>query len=381
MYGQRGDDFLDGGTGVDLIDDTEGDNTHLALWGTGIVPDSSYYAVTVDRTDDDDELGSLRWSLGFAEAVDPTMLAVVDFQIPDDDPRYIDVDETIGGDTDPDAFLLQTTDALPPLLSGNVVINGLSQGGYAEQVLSAGEEPNPSGPEIILDGSYILNNGIDIRSDGNGVFGLDIRQFLQHGILIRGNENRIDSNFIGTDPTGTMDLGNNGIGVFVLNASFNRIEHNLVSGNQINGIVIGGPAAGGNTIADNMIGTDVSGTAALGNTLGVHLGDAPGNVVEHNLISGNLVGIDISGLAAVGNTVRDNRIGTTADGLTPLGNRADGIFIDGAPGNTLSENVITASGFNGILVSGAAPPATRFSEMRFMPTGVSASILAAAVSP
>ena len=352
LYGQRGGDFLDGGTGWDLIDGGEGDNTHLALWATGIVPEGPYYTVTVDHTLDDDEPGSLRWSLGFAEALDPTMRAVVDFQIPNDDPRYVDIDETFGGDSDPDVFRLQAADELPPLLRGNVVINGLSQGAFAELVLLESEEPNPAGPEIILDGSYVLTHGVDIRSDRNGVFGLGIRQFQQNGILILGDENTVGSNFIGTDPTGNIGLANLGIGVLVFNGAGNHIVTNLISGNAVNGVVLSGTGAQNNVIWGNRIGTNADGTAAIGNTFGIHLFDAPNNLVEQNLISGNEFGLVVGQPNASDNIIRGNVIGLMADRSTPLGNDQGGLSINGAPSNLITENDIAANGTHGIGIQG-----------------------------
>jgi len=102
----------------------------------------------------------------------------------------------------------------------------------------------------------------------------------------------------------------------------------------------------------------VTGTYAIGNVLGIHLADAPNNVVRGNLLSGNLVGLDISGAPATGNVVTGNFIGTTASGNAPLPNRADGIFIDDAPGNRIGGsgpgegNLIGANGLRGIYVDG-----------------------------
>ena len=106
----------------------------------------------------------------------------------------------------------------------------------------------------------------------------------------------MQGNFIGTDATGTQALGNGSDGVLVSSrglggsASQTTISGNLISGNAVNGIeILGG---GNNLVAGNLIGTDVSGTKDLGNAHdGVVIDDTTdtGVVVAttgHNTIGG-----------------------------------------------------------------------------------------------
>ena len=80
---------------------------------------------------------------------------------------------------------------------------------------------------------------------------------------------RLRGNFIGTDASGA-DLGNN-IGVVALGAN-NTIggttpaARNIISSNDGFGVQIAGT---GNKVQGNYIGTDASGTLDLGNNLGV----------------------------------------------------------------------------------------------------------------
>src|SRR5262249_52820525 len=154
---------------------------------------------------------------------------------------------------------------------------------------------------------------------------------------------------IGTDVTGTVDLGNGTDGVRIQNSGGNIVgcdpapkvctlaEGNLISGNNASGIAMFNP--GFNTIKGNKIGTDVSGTLALGNTgVGLEV-QSPGNVIgcdaspalcttsEGNLISGNnnfgmflFVGSD-------GTIIKGNKIGTDTTGAIDVGNVLDGIGI------------------------------------------------------
>ena len=84
-------------------------------------------------------------------------------------------------------------------------------------------------------------------------------------------------NYIGTDVTGEIAIGNGGSGVsFGFSPSDNRIgtdgvsaddagERNVISGNLNNGIHIGDGGTSGNLIAGNYIGLDAAGTKAIGN--------------------------------------------------------------------------------------------------------------------
>ena len=154
-------------------------------------------------------------------------------------------------------------------------------------------------------------DGLHITAGNSIVKGLVINQFGGWGIRIGTNGgNYIQGNYIGTDPTGTIDLGNGqeGITIYDLNpsATGNYIgtdgdgindasEGNLISGNGGNGILIA--KSDDNTIAGNFIGTDATGTVAIPNdghgingcentVIGTD-GDGLSDEVEGNLISGN----------------------------------------------------------------------------------------------
>jgi Bacterial Ig domain/RTX calcium-binding nonapeptide repeat (4 copies) len=118
------------------------------------------------------------------------------------------------------------------------------------------------------------------------------------GLIIVGtNDNVVAGNYMGTDVTGTVGLGNTNRGISIQSGAHgNRVgtdgngvadaaERNLLSGNRRNGIVIGSdpnqPLTYGNTVAGNYIGTDAAGTGPLGNgRFGVSIfGAAEGNQV------------------------------------------------------------------------------------------------------
>jgi titin len=95
-------------------------------------------------------------------------------------------------------------------------------------------------------------------------------------------------------------------------------------------------------VQGNFIGTNATGVRILGNSGdGVFINGAPGNTVggtttgARNVISGNTAhGILILGSSATGNQVQGNYIGTNVAGTLSLYNGI-GVFINDAPGNTI----------------------------------------------
>ncbi|MEX2646889.1 MAG: PxKF domain-containing protein [Gaiellaceae bacterium] len=190
--------------------------------------------------------------------------------------------------------------------------------------------------------------------------GFQIVRFPQAGIILSGG-GAVRANYIGTNTAGA-DVGNGGSGIVVSGGSAtigsgavpgdrNVIAGNGTDSNDHAGIWID---SNGSAVEDNYIGTDPSGTVAVPNTRGMWIfgdsntvgGDASSEV---NLISGNtFTGITLSG---TGNLVQGNRIGTTADGTSPLGNGGDGLlFANTASANTISGNVIAHSAGSGLFI-------------------------------
>jgi hypothetical protein len=134
------------------------------------------------------------------------------------------------------------------------------------------------------------------------------------------NLNAVKGNYIGTDVNGTAKKAN-GNGVYIeLGAQSNTIggssssERNIISGNTNYGVYIGDDNTNNNIVRSNYIGTDSSGTANLGNgqagvrlsngaqgdTIGLSAsGTGPANIIAFN-------GAD--GISLVTNTTRHHRI-------------------------------------------------------------------------
>lgn len=147
----------------------------------------------------------------------------------------------------------------------------------------------------------------------------------------------MQGNFIGTDVTGSAALGNGGTGIVIHdNASNNTVggkkasERNIISGNGFRGAWL---MSSNNTVSGNYIGTNVTGRVALGNSdVGLVIeGGAQFNKIggtksgERNIISASgHFGVWILGS---NNTISGNYIGTNAPGTRALGNGWSGIEI------------------------------------------------------
>ena len=140
---------------------------------------------------------------------------------------------------------------------------------------------------------------------------------------------------------------------------------NLLSGNR-NGVEVGdtdaffgGQPSGPVRVQGNYVGTDKSGTKDLGNDGdGIYLDNASGATIggttaaSRNVVSGNGGGVDL--VFDSGTRVLGNRIGTTASGTGALGNDLYGVFILGSldtnSGNSLGDG--TSAGSNTIAFNG-----------------------------
>ncbi len=180
-------------------------------------------------------------------------------------------------------------------------------------------------------------------------------------ILNAGFELLIQGNLIGVDATGTRALGNSLTGVLdfgtgTVIGGTTPEARNVISGHTNYGILEFFSTS--TTLADNYIGTDVTGTVAIGNqTAGVAFYYAQNMTVAGNVISGNGQGIILGSIVepgTTGNLITGNLIGTDFTGTRPLGNLENGIYVQDN-GNTIggtipgNSNVISANGKNGIL--------------------------------
>ncbi len=193
---------------------------------------------------------------------------------------------------------------------------------------------------------------------GNNWFGLE---FVSGAI-----NNTATGNFIGTDATGLVALGNTGGGAsFWGSGAGNLVGGNVISGNLSMGVLVGG-AATGSAIRGNTIGLGADGSTALGNVgSGIEVGagstqvgtnaDGSNDAAEVNTISANSEGIRVLGSGTVGTLIRGNYIGTDTSGTLDRGNLGDGIVIQSSAGATTiggtsatTRNIISGNSGRGI---------------------------------
>jgi hypothetical protein len=226
--------------------------------------------------------------------------------------------------------------------------------------------------------SYGLNNVIggttpDARNiiSGNGLSpAIPNSPTAASGIFARGTGELIEGNYIGTDATGTIALGNGPTQTNYGGGAIYVSEDADASGTTIGGTapgagnLISGNAVGINAtnfksgplpvIQGNLIGTDATGTQALGNYIGINT-DGPfliGGTTPstRNIISGNYVGISGGGV------IEGNYIGTDITGTMAVSNGSEnGIWLHGGlvggtdpgAGNVISGNGIGIRIFGG----------------------------------
>jgi CSLREA domain-containing protein len=249
------------------------------------------------------------------------------------------------------------------------------------------------GPGILLDASpsnVVQHNLIS----GNGGFGVYVSGAGASGNMILGN-------YLGTDLSGTGAVPNSD-GVVITGPNnivggTNAGERNLISGNTSDAIFITLASASGNQVLGNYLGTDVTGTLDLGNGAdGVALGNGAANntiggttASARNLISGNnRFGLYLFGGGTTGNKIIGNYIGTDVSGTNPLGNASDGVLLYPDGGNSVGGtnagegNIIAHNGRAGVdLVAGSNHNNPILGNSIFGNTGLGIDLSAMAGTP
>jgi hypothetical protein len=241
-----------------------------------------------------------------------------------------------------------------------------------------------------ITGTKALGNGVGVTSNGTSdliggatVAARNIISANNRGIdLGSGSKNTVQSNFIGTDVTGTKALGNPNVGVNTQGTS-NLIggltttpgspPGNLISGNNGgSGVILVSPSAQGNLIEGNIIGADITGAKALGNLPGGIQINGPDNTVggasakARNIIAFNggstpecnatVAGIWVHNNAAINNALLGNSIFSNAglgidlefDGDPNCVEPNDNCDVDTGPNNLQNYPDLTSASSNGI---------------------------------
>ena len=228
---------------------------------------------------------------------------------------------------------------------------------------------------VTIEGNLIGVDASGTRAIPNSVGGISANNLLLNSVIIggtaTGSRNVIsgnsgyglrivrgtvlaEGNLIGTDISGTQDLGNVGIGLIIAGSSNNVVRGNTVSGNNGGGIDLQSGSSN-NLLTANVIGTSASGNAGIANgtvalaAFGIELDGASNNTIGEvgagNTISGNRGdGIVLRG-GATGNVIRANLIGTSSPSFAALGNWGHAIrLLDSATINNTVGGSTTSEG-------------------------------------
>jgi parallel beta-helix repeat protein len=262
----------------------------------------------------------------------------------------------------------------------------------------------PGGPPVVaLDFNGHPGLIFGVGSDGSKLLGAAVDDASGNGVTLDADSITLNDNYIGLNLAGAKD-GNGANGVLVWGESDGNfiglndsrasgVVANVISGNRVNGIELDGSSS--NTVVDNRIGTNAAGTSAIANggdgiyiTHGSRGNEIGGTVFVDsvtgkannptgskgtvtpvfvvpplgNLISGNGRNGVLIDTVSRGNVLNGNFIGTTASGDGALGNAADGVWLDHAPGTSLVGckfvnnpfvyyNVVSGNGQNGLRVT------------------------------
>ncbi len=250
--------------------------------------------------------------------------------------------------------------------AGTGDLNGLVSDGTKSGIVVGGGTDN-----VLIGGT---TNGQGNVISGNNWFGIEFWSGTTNSYVY--------GNYIGTDVTGLVDLGNSiggvtmwGSGTGIVVGGGTTAHRNIISGNDWVGVSFGNAASAGK-VQGNYIGLGVDGSTVIGNQVGVVVEggsanatigtdwDGSNDVGERNVISGNQWGIMIQDVGTTGTMVWGNYIGTDATGLLDRGNTSDGIIIqNGATGTQIGgtstkRNIIAGNDGDGIQIDGETTDGT-----------------------
>jgi hypothetical protein len=190
---------------------------------------------------------------------------------------------------------------------------------------------------------------------GDGVYVTD--EGASAGHVIAGNR-------IGMSVPGWHSATNGGHGVALHNVAditvggTNTDYSNFLGGNLGHGVVVSGALSGAHAILFNGVGADSDWNHAVPNAQnGITILNGTGHMIAGNMIAGNTGhGVLLAGGNVQQVLLDSNLVGMQTNGLTAVPNGADGIRIEDAPANTLTNNLISGNTSNGVTVLNTTPP-------------------------
>ena len=258
-------------------------------------------------------------------------------------------------------------------ITGPVTIDGYTETGASANTLAIGSNAVLQ-IELNGTNAGAGSSGLVLDSGASTITGLIINRFGDVGIRVNdaADGSTIAGNWIGLNSSGNALAGSMSQGIYVGANNANTViggaaaaARNVIAGSSDDGINL--DTTSGITIQNNYIGTDRTGLIGLGNgDDGIDINLATVNsLIVGNVISGQ-VGADSHGIrlddaGTTGNVMRGNYIGVAADGVTALGNNLAGIKIfSGATGNTIGGtnagdgNIIAFNSGPGVVIESGA---------------------------
>lgn len=258
------------------------------------------------------------------------------------------------------------------LISGNTLGTGLYIGNGAVKALILGNliGTDINGTAALPNASGVSCNGDSVLLGESSLNGRNIISGNDNGAFMNGGHGTAYNNYIGLDITGATALPNTGVGMLVRGDSTivggpNALESNVISGNGSVGLSLSHFATIGTKIMGNFIGTDYTDTVGIGNgTVGLVLngGCIEVTVGGNNPGEGNVISANQTGGMTVNtgnyNYILGNYIGTDITGTVALANQRNGISLNSATnifigdGTAGGANVISANQWMGISLNG-----------------------------
>jgi len=269
-----------------------------------------------------------------------------------------------------------------PAITVPVFIDGESQPGYSDT------------PLIQIDGNGVLGSGSGLTlspgSDGSTIQGLDIYGFSQGaGLLIQSSNNVIESSYLGTDGTRTIEepeepnrlgvvisgtnpfsvpeynefsgctfSGNSATGVYMSNASFNEFARCTFSGSTVAGVIM--IAAYSSSFTDCTFsgnlgdGVDMSSTAYNSFTGCTFSGNSGDGVDLSSADYNSFTDCTFSGNTGEGVYMSNAQFSSSFTDCTFSGNSGDGVDLSSAAYSSFTDCTFSGNSGDGVDLSSAA---------------------------
>ncbi len=267
-------------------------------------------------------------------------------------------------------------ESLPPILTSGVVINGATGAGTPVTFDGSGA---PAATDVLWlgwdDPSQVVVPTIPV-SDIT-IQTIAITGAKRYGIHLDPARNSLIS--------GCSVTGSGSFAIYI-NGKYDLADHDIVENctignNSSLGVVVNRPNSNNAIIRNNRIGTNSFGTAAAPNTgagiglfTGTHDVQITGNIISGNTLQG--IYLDGTALTVSHNVITNNKIGTAADGVTPLPNVQGIVFGLNSSLNTVGgtgagqANIIAFNTESGVVVVGDGSTGNRITGNSIFQNGI-----------